>query len=138
MQFNCKKVMDVKEINKNMISADGVKISVGCRITASRKMFLEEEARKKGAKSFSEFLESILNAYGKEKPDETNQLKEENEALKKELSGIAGNEDLQKIFTAYKGKRLSYQTPAGEKRNIEVKNLSDVIKALVETVFDKN
>ena len=130
--------MEIPEINKNMISADGVKLSVGCRITASRKMFLEDEARKKGAKSFSEFLESILNSYDKEKPDETNPLKEENEALKKDLSGIAGNEDLQKMFKAYKGKSLSYQMPTGEKRSIEVKSLSDLIKALVETVFDKN
>lgn len=130
--------MEPKEINKTMISADGVKVSVGCRITASRKMFLEDEARKKGAKSFSEFLESILNAYGKEKPEETSDLKEENEVLKKELSGIAGNEDLQKIFKAYQGKSLSYQMPSGEKRSIEVNRLSDVIKALVETVFDKN
>ena len=130
--------MEIQEVNKNMISADGVKISVGCRITASRKMFLEEEARKRRAKSFSEFLESILNAYGKEKPDETNPLKEENEVLKKELSGIAGNEDLQKMFKAYKGRRLTYQMPSGENRSIEVNSLSDLIKALVETVFDKS
>ena len=130
--------MEIPEINKSMISAHGVKVSVGCRITAARKMFLEEEARKKDAKSFSEFLESILNAYGKEKPDETNPLHEENEVLKKELSGIAGNEDLQKMFKAYKGKRLTYQMPSGENRTIEVNSLSDLIKALVETVFDKS
>jgi flagellar biosynthesis regulator FlbT len=120
--------MEIPEINKSMISAHGVKVSVGCRITAARKMFLEEEARKKDAKSFSEFLESILNAFGNEK----------NEVLKKELSGIAGNEDLQKMFKAYKGKRLTYQMPSGENRTIEVNSLSDLIKALVETVFDKN
>jgi hypothetical protein len=130
--------MEIPEINKNMISAHGVKISVGCRITAAHKMFLEEEARKKGAKSFSEFLESILNAYGKEKPNETNQLKEENEVLKKELSGIAGNDDLQKMFKAYMGRRLTYQIPSGENRSIGVNSLSDLIKALVETVFDKD
>jgi hypothetical protein len=115
-------MMEIKEINKNMISANGVKISVGCRITASQKIFLEEEAKKKGTKSFSQFLESVLNSYGKNRSEETGQLKSENEALKKELSGIAENKDLQKIFEAYKGKSLSYQTPTGEKREIEVKN----------------
>lgn len=53
---------------------------------------------KKGAKPFSQFLESVLNSYGKGKAEETSQLKSENEALKKELLGIAGNKDLQKIF----------------------------------------
>jgi hypothetical protein len=42
------------------------------------------------------------------------------------------------MFKAYKGKRLTYQMPSGENRTIEVNSLSDLIKALVETVFDKN
>jgi len=53
----------------SMIPADEVKVTVGCRVSATQKMKREAEAKQKGYPSLSQYLEAILS--GKENICET-------------------------------------------------------------------
>jgi hypothetical protein len=56
--------MKTEEEKSSMISADEVKVTVGCRVSATQKMKREAEAKQKGYPSLSQYLEAILS--GKE------------------------------------------------------------------------
>jgi len=119
----------------------------------------EDTYEQSGANSKAEFLNILLDTYlnpnsknenpGKVKEllsekenlegeksnldQELTQSQEENQQLKARLE-LYENDILKKLLKKHKGKTLHFRNPAGELVNVDVSDLPDVYKALINSI----